>query len=189
MSDFQSYRQGILLPDQAAFPAEPAPGDFLIGRLAIVLGILYVWDTGRTNHGGAQQFWQEVFGSGQIVPGATGMDVSFTDGNSPDVQTSSAVYKPVGRVEFEGSTLVGTPTMVKAIAWRGAGAGTVDVRLYDVTNAQVVAELTGISDTIPTIQNLGALANIPAAPAIFELQMRRVGAGTTANASSMRIGF
>lgn len=76
---------------------------------------------------------------------------------------------------FRGSSVVPAPTSIKAVAFKDTGANTMDVRIFDVTNALVIAELTGISDDMPAIQALGALANIPTGEAIWEVQARRVG--------------
>jgi hypothetical protein len=77
---------------------------------------------------------------------------------------------------FAGTTALGTPTLINVISdiSTAAGGRTYDVRCFDVTNVAVIAEVTGLANTTPAINSLGAIT-APAAPAIFEIQARRSG--------------
>ena len=51
---------------------------------------------------------------------------------------------------------------------------TFDMRVYDVTNSEVIAELTGIASVESmAIFTLTPLANVTAGEAVWELQLRR----------------
>jgi hypothetical protein len=54
----------------------------------------------------------------------------------------------------------------------GTGGKTHDVRVYDVTNANTIAEATGFNHLLPTIVDLGAVSNLSAGPAIWAVQVR-----------------
>jgi len=46
------------------------------------------------------------------------------------------------------------------------------IRIFDLTNALVIATSAGFSNTTPGVIDLGTISNLPAASAVFELQMR-----------------
>ena len=48
-----------------------------------------------------------------------------------------------------------------------------DVRLYDVKAAVVIAEVLGVTDTYPSEIDMGAISNVSQGPSIWELQDRR----------------
>ncbi len=58
------------------------------------------------------------------------------------------------------------------------GVGTVDMKIFDVTNAQTIAEKTGITTSGIEILDLGTISNLPSANAQFEVQFRKNGGGT-----------
>ena len=51
-----------------------------------------------------------------------------------------------------------------------------DVRIYDATNANVIAEVTGASGVV-SIQTDATLLNLPAGEALFYVQILRTGSG------------
>lgn len=55
------------------------------------------------------------------------------------------------------------------------------VRLYDLTNANVIAEVTNVGITTPSIIDLGIISNLPTSEAIFEIQVKRETANPAKN--------
>lgn len=110
----------------------------------------------------------------------------FFKGNNPYLQETSNSYAVQARFIFPGSALVGVPTTIKAIFWRKNGTSC-SMRIYDLDNALTIAEITGVTDTVKTVQDLGAIANIPAAEAMFEVQTLRVGTNGKARTSGITI--
>lgn len=85
--------------------------------------------------------------------------------------TASNNYAVIARFKFRGTTVLGTPSNIEAIInVNGANPG--DIKIFDFTNSLDIAEKTGIANIVPQIVDLGALSNLPAGPAIFELQLR-----------------
>lgn len=100
------------------------------------------------------------------------MKFSFAIGAA---RSNTASYEVLARFDFDGSTAIGVPTFIKAIAY--TTATNYDIRIYDVTNALVIAEQVGKTNVIPAIFDMGALNNIPTAPSIWEVQLLRNGGG------------
>lgn len=97
--------------------------------------------------------------------------------------TKSGTYEAVGIFIFRGSNDVGTPVSIKAIFGCDAGV-TGDVRVYDVTNSQLIAELTGSTVAYPSLVDLGAIANVPTGEALWELQVRKTAGGGNDNVNA-----
>ncbi len=85
----------------------------------------------------------------------------------------SDAYAVIGD-EFEGvgtNTLTLTEAIVVQLSDVGGGA-THDIRLYDATNALVIAEVTGLTNSTFSITDLGTISNQDANDALYELQAR-----------------
>jgi len=106
------------------------------------------------------------------------------------VVTNSDTYLSVGMFIYHGSDDEGAPTHCCVLAGV-TDADACGVRLYDHTNAQVIAERLDITDPFPSIVDLGALSNVPTGAAVWEVQVRRVtGNGTKkVGASSISLRF
>jgi len=96
--------------------------------------------------------------------------------------TDIGVIAPVawtrfGSALFLGSNLEGIPTNLKFYL-QTTGAGTVTVRLQDITNALTVGSIAGLSGA-KALYDLGALTNIPTGSAELELQVLPSGGGIT----------
>ena len=89
-------------------------------------------------------------------------------------ESTSTSYTIVSELIFAGTTMLGTPTTIKAIL-EMTGATNMDCRIFDVTNALVIAEKLGNVVAIATIVDLGTLSNLSAGEAIWEVQVRRTG--------------
>lgn len=84
----------------------------------------------------------------------------------------SATYAVLSRFVFKGTTILGSPTNIKAIIHVKTAAKPGDVRIYDLTNANVICEVTGVSSLVPITVNLGTLSNLPSGEAMFEVQAK-----------------
>lgn len=108
------------------------------------------------------------------LPGSSGtqliQSMCYAEKDKPYVDSSSSSYFVHGRTAFAGTTKMGTPTNIKAIA--NVTAGTGSMKIYDLTNAATIAENTSITGTTPAIIDLGTLSNLPTGEAIFEIQIK-----------------
>ena len=105
----------------------------------------------------------------------SGNDLSFVfgTGDKPYLKIKEDVYTTIGYLVFRGTDIVGIPTNIKVMASLKEVATTdVDVRIYDSTNANVICEVTGITDLIPTLYDLGTLSNLPTVEAVFEIRAK-----------------
>jgi hypothetical protein len=92
------------------------------------------------------------------------------------VQSSSLTYERVSAFPFGGTAVIPSLSKINALIRRNGAATSVSIRIYDVTNAQVIAEATGITTLDETaITDLGTISNLPAGEATFEIQLLRVG--------------
>jgi hypothetical protein len=86
-------------------------------------------------------------------------------------------YLVIGIFRFAGSDAAGAIQKIEASGFRTGNSTSWDVKVYDVTNAQTIAEADpgGTSlDTVETI-DMGAVSNVPTGPALFEIQIKRTG--------------
>ncbi len=116
-----------------------------------------------------------VAGSTLTEAGIAGFDYAFTSKDGPFIATNNGSYEVKAAFRFRGTDTVGNINVIKAVA-NVTGASTGSVRLFDFTNGLQICEKTGIADTIPTIQDLGTVSNLPTGDAIIEVQML-VGSG------------
>lgn len=74
---------------------------------------------------------------------------------------------------------MGVPTNILANFWRAGGAGNVDCRIYDITNGNVICSLSQATPPLAAtvFTSLGVISNLPAAPATFEVQLKRASGG------------
>lgn len=117
--------------------------------------------------------------------------VSFASGSSKHVSTTSPTYESLAHLIFAGTDIVGSVISMNANAWRtgGAGGAAMDVRVVNLSNADVICELTGITSTDEfNVQDMGTLSNIPATPTVFEVQGKR-SIGATGFIASLEISY
>jgi len=95
------------------------------------------------------------------------------------IKTSS--YTNTVLFKYDGSNNVGTINYIEIIAYMDSGITSYSARVYDKTNNQVIAEATGLTNTVEAINDLGTISNVPTDQAIFELQMKRVGGSGNKN--------
>lgn len=86
--------------------------------------------------------------------------------------TEGDTYEVKGHFIWPGSDKFGAPSNIKSTGTLSK-AGEGYVKIYDVTNGQVIAE--GITTTeAQHIFDLGALSNVSAGEAVWEVQMKSV---------------
>jgi hypothetical protein len=105
----------------------------------------------------------------QIGGGAASMVVSLASGSIKHVETGATSYKSLAHFIYGGSN----------------NNGTVCVRFYDITNANVIAEIVDItSQNEYNIRSMGVINNLPTQPAVIEIQGQKATGG---GASKLRI--
>jgi hypothetical protein len=118
--------------------------------------------------------WNINLGSGKPgVPGAIGEKGPggfYSGGNLVSVGNSS--YTVVGSFIFDG--INNFQSIQKAYVRASCNPGTTyDIRLYDFDNLTVIAEITGQSNSSPSIIDLGFLSYNPFSLTSIEIQIRR----------------
>lgn len=92
------------------------------------------------------------------------------------VVTGDTTYYTAHLFRFQGTDIMGPPIKIFALAgW--IDSTTQSLRIYDVTNAQVICERTDITNEFPSEEDMGVLSNLPEGPATWEVQMKRPGGG------------
>jgi len=87
-----------------------------------------------------------------------------------NLNTADTSYKAEAKIIFEGTTTLGVPTEMKIIGYiDDVESG--DVRVYDLTNGNTIAQFR-VTSTTPTIIADLALANLPTTQAILEIQLK-----------------
>lgn len=148
--------EGVRLDELTADPGSPANGDVWLNATAGVI---------RARVGGVTRSVDRK-----------SIDISFWSEGSPWIMTKVGTPVVVARLVFPGSGFLGVPSAVKAIVESDTGV-TTQVTLYDLTNLNQICQATSAA-TSPTILDLGTISNVPAAEAIFEVQLARsAGAG------------
>jgi hypothetical protein len=117
-------------------------------------------------------------------------EIILTAGNDGAFkETNNTTYTTMGCYAFDGSNIAGIPYAIKAVAYVGSVAGTVDIRIYDSTNGATISEVIEIAGSTQTINAMSAPANIPAGQAIFEIQVRTNSSSTKGRLASIVMEF
>ena len=99
----------------------------------------------------------------------------------------------MGLLRFAGSTTEGTFTIVKAIVSTSDTGNTGSFQLYDLTNANTIAEVTGVTHAAKDTPKIVTLTvtggNIPSAEAMFEVQAKKTAGGGEVRIHEMDIEF
>jgi len=117
--------------------------------------------------------------------------VSWADGATDYVSKNlTLTYVSQAAFEFKGELEVGNPSRITFVGNGSDGSPAHSVRIYDITNAVVIAEVTGSVNAIRAIVDMGAIANVPSLDAIWEIQAKRDGSGSVAlELSSLTIEY
>jgi len=102
---------------------------------------------------------------------------SFYTSSTPYVEYNSTTWQAAAEFWYNGTDEVVAQTM-NIIASRNGTTGTGTVRVYDVTNNNEIASITITTDTM-TIYEDDTLTNLPAAAAIFEIQVIKDAGGSS----------
>jgi len=113
-------------------------------------------------------------------------DYTFTK-----LETEEASYTASGVIAYPGSDVEGAPQKISAVCGKQGGTTTFSVRLYDKTNALVIAKQTNQADNYPILLDLGAITNVPEGPAIWEVQIKKTAgdAGKVVTIASLVMEF
>jgi len=104
------------------------------------------------------------------------LNYSYTGENGDGAEAKAASYETVSCFIFQGSDALAVISAIKAVI-SADGSISGDIRIFDVTNSNVIAELTTFTNSTPVLTDLGAITNVPTDPAVFEVQMLRDGTG------------
>lgn len=105
----------------------------------------------------------DTLGSRQIIF-AAGAEVSSKGNNAAFATAACFIYR--------GSALWGNLKQIKGTSKVDAGA-TGRLRIQDVTNGLTIATSAVLSNTVNSVTDFGAIANVPVDEAVWELQMIR----------------
>lgn len=135
-------------------------------------GMAYFWNSELSSWDNGHKQRIRCWGRGVITIGTTAPAGSW--------ETFSSIL-------FRGSNLEGIIKNVK-FYFSLIGGTTVDVRLQDITNAQTIGTLAGLSGA-KALYDLGALDNIPTGPAELEIQVYANGGGSVLTMDSIGAYF
>jgi len=120
----------------------------------------------------------------EVGGGAASMVISLASGSIKHVETGATSYKSLAHFIFGGTNNVGQITNFNVNAWV-SNNGTVCIRFYDLTNANVIAEIIDISSQDEfNIRSMGVISNLPTEAAVIEIQGQKATGG---GASKLRI--
>lgn len=131
----------------------------------------------------------------QGVPGAPKFYTHSITTDSEYKQASANTYTTLAQIIWVGTTQVGNPTQIRFNAWSSDVTEACAFRVYDVTNSQVIAEQTSVTNTStaniinPSTTTLG---NLSTGYAIWQIQAHNTsggGAGKYARIASLMLGF
>lgn len=113
--------------------------------------------------------------------------LSFVNGANVYIQTNSTTYQLVARFIYRGTLEVGSAASCLAGFFMSASGTTGDIRLYDVTGATVIGEMTGISTTDTSEITSLSCANWPSTSSIIEIHLRRTSGNGSVRLSSLSL--
>jgi hypothetical protein len=161
-----------------------AIGDFYFvspGGATLIDGV-NTWDVGDAIiWNGAT--WERLQLAGSAGVGQKAQTVIFSAGSNEYFTRNLAVSFDVwGSCKFEGTSIIGTPSAITLVLQKPTASinPSWGVRIYDVTNAQVIASDLGNAGNISfpkQLFDMGALSNLSATPAIWEIQFIKTGGG------------
>lgn len=99
---------------------------------------------------------------------------SFRTEVEPFIRILSAAWSVAGYILYPGANTFCELNRIDIIAEQQAATGSSEVRVYDVTNGNVIGTITGINAAGMAIYSTTSLSNIPSAAAVFEIQARKV---------------
>lgn len=98
----------------------------------------------------------------------------FTDPSHPYAEVGKTSYELLGTFYFSGTTLAGIPTSIRAVVGTSDGYVTdADLKVVDFTNTTTIVTKANIATGSKTMVDLGTLANLSAAGAVWEIHGKR----------------
>lgn len=88
---------------------------------------------------------------------------------------NSTSYQKCVAFKYAGSENIGTLDYVEIIAYKDSSITSYDVRIYDKSNGNIIAEKTGNTNDVSEIIDLGTISNVPTGASVFECQVRKTG--------------
>lgn len=127
-------------------------------------------DENTTETWSSSKIASEIAASG----GSSGRIISFCFASDDDdyIKWSSDYWGCEGAFEFPGSSQVGSPTKITAVARQSSSSNTGWLKIYDITNNKIICQGSFSETNDPQIVNLGTLSNIPTTPAIWEIHIK-----------------
>lgn len=100
-------------------------------------------------------------------------------------------YSEISSFVYGGSTSWGNIVQILLLSENGSDTGNkkYDVRLYDATNATVIAEVLAIQYDGLGIQDLGTISNVPTGQAVFEVHVRKSGTISSVRMETISLRF
>lgn len=109
---------------------------------------------------------------------------SFMNSGQAFCAGASAIYETVSHILWAGSTLLGTPSSIfMTLATKTSKQA--NFRIFDRTNALVVAEVTAFANTDSTPTDMGTITNISAMQSDWVIQIQRNEAGAEGRVSAI----
>lgn len=117
---------------------------------------------------------------GVVVDGNKEINITFNDSSNPFFTLTGAVaptWTPIGSFIFSGTNEWGIPDDFSIVVQGADGDPSLNIRLFDVSNAQVISITNGYVGTTLEAITVGSMSNLPAAMTLFTLQFQRSGSG------------
>jgi hypothetical protein len=114
-----------------------------------------------------------------LIKANNALNFSFGSDTKMYLKGKETTYEALAQFTYEGTTNLGVPTNA-IVRLSNKGTVTSNVRIFDVDNAQVIAEVTGFDPTIEEVFetiDMGALANLPTTSTTFEVQLSQSSGG------------
>lgn len=105
------------------------------------------------------------------------------------LQVSSSSYTVIFQFIFPGTDLLGNIEDIFALYEVEDSTETGSIRIYDVDNSNVIAEVTGLDDEEFMRKNLGTISNLPSGAAVFEIQAKTSNASKYIRLSNLTLEF
>jgi len=111
--------------------------------------------------------WEEAVTLGTVGT-PTNFQLSWAIQDFPYLEADSSSFIVKARFQFDGTDETPAPTTIECVAAMESGEG--QVRVFDLTNGNVIATSALFSNTVIQVVDLGAITNLPTAEAVFEMQ-------------------
>jgi hypothetical protein len=101
-----------------------------------------------------------------------------------DVNKSSKTqnnYVTMSKIIYYGAESIGEIQTIEVIAYMESNATSFDIKIVDKKNSSnVIAEKTGLTNTIDEIIDMGTISNLPSKKSRLEIQIRKNGSNKSA---------